>query len=57
MTNADRIRKKTDAELAAWAAHITECPRCPAHREHCGMDCHKAWREWLKEEVQDELHY
>ena len=53
MTNADKIREMTDAELAAWAAHITECPRCPAERTHCGMDCHKAWLDWLKREVQD----
>ena len=54
MTNGDKFRSMADEELAIELAHITECPRCPAKREHCGMDCHKAWREWLKEEVQDD---
>lgn len=51
-SKADNIRAMTDEELVVWLAHITECPRCPARREHCGLDCHSAWLDWLKQEVE-----
>ena len=56
VTNADRIRRMTDEELAKFIAPLASCPHCYARKvniEDCGYDCKKAWLDWLKEEVQD----
>lgn len=52
-TNADRIRKMTDEELAnMWFSYV-DCGECPMHRE-CNMlpqDCLRLALEWLKQEA------
>ena len=50
-TQYDRLKKMPLEVYAYELAHITECPRCPARREHCGADCHQAWLDWLNGEV------
>lgn len=56
MTNADRIRKMTDEELAnMWVSYV-DCGECPVHKE-CGMtvqDCLRLAFEWLKQEAKED---
>lgn len=57
-TNADRIRAMSNEELAEFL-YWGHCPseeyfdNCPRYRDEV-PDCHKCWREWLKEEAKDE---
>ena len=57
MTNADRIRSMSDAEIADFLCDIGECDRrCPAKIGDCifsDSTCRSAWLDWLKEEVSD----
>lgn len=51
LTNADRIRAMTDAELANWLNnHNFNCPpvECP------GEDCVGCWLDWLQQEEDDD---
>ena len=53
MTNADRIRKMSDEELA-----MIFQPTCPP-RDECPTvggikDCYKCWLNWLKQEVESD---
>ena len=50
-TNFDSFKTMTIEEMARAIAHVTNCPRCPARRDNCGMDCIKAWVDWLKQEA------
>ena len=46
MTNADRIRQKSDEELAAWLEVLVQIIA------KCGGDLFdQSWIEWLKEEA------
>ena len=47
-TNADKIRKKSDEELAKWIVHKTEGNGFDSYDESV-----KAWLDWLKQEVSD----
>ena len=56
VSNADRIRKMTDEQLAAWFARYIECRDCPQKGKNglrgCDKDdCLSGAREWLKQEV------
>ena len=56
MTNGDRIRAKTDEELAEWCAQEADCPHSSA-RNMCaayGDVCYRCLLDWLKQEVKDE---
>ena len=48
MTNADKIRQMTDAELAIWIVHKTEGNGFDGYEE-----VFNAWLEWLKEEAKN----
>jgi len=53
ITNADRIRAMTDAELAELWWERVDCGECPVHKE-CkltGQDCKRLALDWLKEEA------
>lgn len=54
MTNAQRIRKMNDSEMAAFFTHFMICsPRCPAY-EGCkqfGKDCYLGMYMYLRHEV------
>lgn len=56
MKNADKIRAMTDEELA-YILENCDCCVCEFSDDdgHCTKNgkCHKAWLEWLKEEVKD----
>lgn len=52
MTNADRIRKMTDEELAESISSL-DCPKCPLFDTHCEGRCREKLLEWLKQEVQN----
>ena len=57
-TNADRIRAKTDEELAEWIAEYTDC-LCGIHKPGCSKTkgtCVATWLDWLKQEVDDGNH-
>ena len=53
-TNADRIRAKSDEELAKWIADIyPDCPpgyNCDSSRV---TDCCDCWLDWLKQEADE----
>lgn len=54
MTNADRLRKMTDEELAEFLYHAwNNAAWCSA--KDCADDesCFPCWLDWLKEEVED----
>lgn len=51
-TNADRIRSMTDEELADWVANL-HCPHYEDDDYTCD-DCEECWRDWLKQEVNDD---
>ena len=48
ITNAERIRKMTDEELAEWLTRITDDAQLDARTK-----CDYQWDEWLKEEVEE----
>lgn len=52
LTNADRIRAKSDEELAAWISEVMDggYGKCaPGHYDCTGKDsCAPCWLEWLK---------
>ena len=55
MTNADRIRAMTDAELADAFAMISDCMSCNCRsaEDDCSIvdgTCQRQWLEWLKQE-------
>ncbi len=59
MTNADRIRSKSDEELAALFEEYGDCP--PRYCPHDGkgtkitrIDCRECWIDWLRQEAGDE---
>ncbi len=55
MTNADKIRKKTDEELAKWLTFIEN--RILKMQPMLEREAFEAdWLEWLKEEVKDETN-
>lgn len=55
MTNGDKIRQMTDAELAdilCFADCETGKVKCPAiNNQHCNGDCCGHFLRWLKQEV------
>ena len=60
MTNADKIRSMTDERLLKFfVGDIIDhpCPpdtyRCPGKEKF--VSCRDCWKEWLKQEVQDEV--
>ncbi len=57
-TNADRIRAKSDEELATWVETIAGCDLCPMLDEQCSggeinsrASCKRHWLEWLGQEA------
>lgn len=54
-SNADRIRSKSDEELAAWLRVVADCEGCPAVEsfDECrhGKDCEDKWLKWLRKEA------
>ncbi len=57
-TNAERIRAKTDEELAELISRHIDCEVCPIRKKDrigfCrAKDCKEAIMEWLKEEVEE----
>ena len=51
MTNADKIRQRSDEELATWIEGLVEIVAADGRN---AFD--QPWIEWLKEEVKDENH-
>jgi len=56
-TNADRIRAKSDDEMASWLALHPCLPNCPAQTDECFKsskfeNCKKQWLNWLREEAE-----
>ena len=54
-TNADRVRRMTDEELAE--TYAGGCPNgdrlnCGKHYLHGGRDCFNCWLDWLKAPVE-----
>ena len=55
MTNADRIRRKTNEELAAWLVDANICERVCSEDEYChGNECVERVTNWLKEPAAEE---
>lgn len=57
LTNADRIRAKSDDEMARWLALHPCLPNCPAQTDECFKsskleNCKKQWLNWLREEAE-----
>ena len=52
-TNADRIRSKTDEELADLLSGENIYPWCL--KEPCPEECRECILSWLKEEVKDDV--
>ncbi len=57
MTNVDRIRVKSDEELAEWIETIVSCLLCPLKNKSCKggrfesrASCKQHWLDWLREE-------
>lgn len=57
-THADRIREKSDEELATWVETIAGCDLCPMLDEQCSggevnsrASCKRHWLEWLRQEA------
>lgn len=57
-THADRIREKSDEELATWVETIAGCDLCPMLDEQCSggevnsrASCKHHWLEWLRQEA------
>lgn len=62
MTNADRIRKMGDIELANFLSGLCDgCINCPMYDEwqigtadECGKHCNSSWQNWVKRESEGE---
>ena len=59
-TRADRIRAKSDEELATWVETIAGCDLCPMLDEQCSggevnsrASCKRHWLEWLRQEAKE----
>ena len=59
-SNADRIRAKSDEELATWVETIADCDLCPVLDEQCSggevtshASCKRHWLEWLGQEAEE----
>ena len=59
-TRADRIRAKSDEELATWVETIAGCDLCPMLDEQCSggevnsrASCKLHWLEWLRQEAEE----
>ena len=59
-THADRIRAKSDEELATWVETIAGCDLCPMLDEQCSggevnsrASCKRHWLEWLRQEAKE----
>lgn len=59
-TRADRIRAKSDEELATWVETIAGCDLCPMLDEQCSggevnsrASCKRHWLEWLRQEAEE----
>ena len=55
-TNADRIRKMSEEELAKLLADCSDCASCYLDEpSNCGTEetCVKAFLEWLRQPVED----
>lgn len=53
-THYDQVKAMSLEEMVPFLVGLTACEYCPARRENCGYDCHKAWSDWLNAEVPDE---
>lgn len=58
-SKADRIRAKSDEELATWVETIAGCDLCPMLDEQCSggevnsrASCKRHWLEWLRQETE-----
>ena len=52
MTNGDRIRTTSDAELAEWYGTHACCMAEPLVCRKPGDSCRKCWLDWLTQEVE-----
>lgn len=59
-THADRIRAKSDEELATWVETIAGCDLCPMLDEQCSggevnsrASCKQHWLKWLRQEAKE----
>ena len=52
LTNGDRIRSKSNEELAEWLRHY--CIASVWYCKDAGRNCKKCWLEWLEQEAKDE---
>ena len=59
-THGDRIRAKSDEELATWVETIADCDLCPMLDEQCSgggvnsrASCKQHWLEWLRQEAKE----
>lgn len=57
-THGDRIRAKSDEELAEWIETIANCALCQFKGKSCkggGVEsrasCNRHWLDWLREEA------
>lgn len=57
MTNYERLRNMTEAELAEWVSQRIDCPLCPVSRPICAANdtCIQAWIDYLTEEESEYL--
>ena len=53
MTNYERLRNMTEAELAEWMSHCIECSVCPVDPSvcHASRTCIQAWITYLTDEA------
>lgn len=54
-TNADRIRRMSDEELAEVISGLGDCDTCYLYHRRCSMNisCKDAVLEWLRKEAED----
>lgn len=52
MTNYERLRNMTEAELAEWVSQYIDCTLCPVSPPTCDVTrtCIQAWIAYLTEE-------
>lgn len=52
MTNYERLRNMTEAELAEWVSQYIDCTLCPVSPPTCDVTrtCIQAWIDYLTEE-------
>lgn len=54
VTNADRLRAKSDEEMAEFIANVIDCCNCKHPRNGCSENdetCAACWLDWLKLEA------